>query len=122
MFFWWYMFAMVMFCPLMMIFCGWLMWKVCANGKSGGAVGYRTARSQASPEAWRFANEYCGKRCLRWGCTALLPSMLAMLPIYGANEDTVGLLGGLIVTIDCVLMVALILPTERALKREFPDG
>lgn len=51
----------------------------------------------------------------------LLPSMMAMLSIYGANDDIVGTMGGIIVMIDCALMIALILPTERALKREFGE-
>lgn len=120
MFFWWYMLVTVMSCPLIMIFAGWLMWKVCAKGKPS-AVGYRTRRSTASVKAGRFANEDCGRRWLRWGCIALLPSMMAMLSIYGANDDIVGTMGGIIVMIDCALMIALILPTERALKREFGE-
>lgn len=120
MWFWWYMLASVLICPVAMILAGLLMWKHCANGKPG-ALGYRTRRSTASPEAWRFANYDCGRRCWHWGCLLLLPSVVAMLPVYGATEDIVGTLGGLIVTIDCVIMIALIIPTEWALKREFGD-
>lgn len=120
MWFWWYMLASVLICPVTMILAGWLMWKLCAKGKPG-AVGYRTRRSTASQEAWRFANEDCGKRLLRWGCITLIPSVLAMLPVCGASEDTVGTLGGLIAMVDCLIMVVLIIPTERALKREFGD-
>lgn len=112
------MLACVFICPVTMILSGWLTWKVAAKGKPG-AIGYRTRRSVASQEAWQFANEDCGRRFWRWGWILLVPSVLAMLPIYGANDDTVGALGGFIVMADCVLMVLMIIPTERALKRKF---
>lgn len=120
MWFWWCMFASVLICPLTMILSGLLMWKHCAKGKPG-AVGYRTRRSVASRETWQFANEDCGKRMWRWGWITMLPSVLAMLPVYGASEDTVGILGGLIVMVECVIMLALIIPTERALKANFGE-
>ncbi len=120
MFFWWYMLVCVLICPLAMMFGGRLMWKHCANGKPG-AVGYRSRRSVASREAWRFANEDCGRRWWRWGCALLIPSVVAMLPVYGADDGTVGIMGGIVAMIDCVIILLTILPTETALRRKFDN-
>lgn len=118
MFFWWYMLMSVMICALAMILGGWIMWKYSAKGEPS-AVGYRTKRSVASVEAWQFANEDCGRRCWRCGWVVLGAAVSAMLPVYGATEDTVGTLGGIICLVECVIMVLLIVPTERALRRKF---
>lgn len=107
----------VLLCPLAMMFAGRLMWKHCANGKPS-SVGYRSRRSMASEEAWRFANEDCGRRWWSWGCILIIPSLVAMLPVYGADYDTVGIMGGIITMVGCIIMLLTILPTERALKRK----
>lgn len=118
MFFWWYMLVSVLICPLSMIFSGWVMWKCCAKGQPG-AVGYRTRRSLASVKAWQFANEDCGKRLWRWGWLLLPANALSMLLVGRAAMDTVAVLGGVLCMLDCLIMILLIFPTEKSLKRYF---
>ena len=50
----------------------------------------------------------------------MLPlSVISMLPAMGKSDEIVGGLGGIIVTVECVTMVAAILFVERALAKEF---
>lgn len=37
--------------------------------------GYRTERSTASEEAWKYANRYCGALWIKLGLMAILPSL-----------------------------------------------
>ena len=46
-----------------------------------------------------------------------------MLFVIGGNEDTVGMVGGIICIVAVVILIAPIFPTERALKNTFDkDG
>lgn len=49
----------------------------------------------------------------------LLLSVPAMLPCLGKSDDMVGLWGGIVSAVECVLMILPIIPTERALKKRF---
>ena len=50
----------------------------------------------------------------------MLPlSVISMLPAMGKSGEIVGGLVGIIVTVECVTMVAAILFVERALAKEF---
>lgn len=56
----------VLFCcslliPLIMIVAGWLLRRH-PPASINIVVGYRSARSMASPESWRFAQKDCGRR------------------------------------------------------------
>jgi len=44
-----------------------------------------------------------------------------MLFVFGSDVDTVGTVGGIIVMIQLIPMVAAIFPTERALKKNFDE-
>ena len=44
-----------------MIVAGWLLRRH-PPASINSVVGYRTARSMASPESWRFAQKDCGRR------------------------------------------------------------
>ena len=57
------------------------------------------------------------------GCGLMLPvSILSMVFLaFGRSVDTVGTVGGVIVGMQCAVMVLSIFPTERALKRNFDD-
>lgn len=45
--------------------------------ETGSFGGYRTKRSVASEEAWKFANRYCGNMWIKCGIAAILPSLVA---------------------------------------------
>lgn len=120
MFFWWFMFACNMTYSLAMILGGWTMWKHCPE-KMNSAVGYRSRRSKRNRETWKFAHENCGKRWWRIGWMMLLPTILVQLPFYGKDDDLVGGLALIICVVECTILLASIIPTEKALKACFTD-
>lgn len=103
-----------------MIACGWMMWKYCPKNING-LVGYRTSRSMRNMDTWRFAHEYCGKLWWKIGWITLIPSIIIHIPFYGTEDNTIGLVGGILVTIQVIILIASVYPTEKALKRNFTD-
>ena len=72
---------------------------------------------------WRFANQYAGRLMCRGGLVMLPLSVLAMLPVWGRDADTVGLVGGALTVVQLVILLAVIPATEHALRRRFnKDG
>lgn len=51
----------------------------------------------------------------------ILPSALVHVPLYHSNENTIGIVGGILVTIQCIVLIVSIYPTEKALKKYFND-
>lgn len=51
----------------------------------------------------------------------ILPSALVHVPLYHSNENTIGIAGGILVTIQCIVLIVSIYPTEKALKKYFND-
>lgn len=43
------------------------------------------------------------------------------IPLYHSDENTIGIAGVILVTIQCFIMIVSIYPTERALKKHFND-
>ena len=81
--------------------------------------GYRTRRSRKSPEAWAYAHE---RLCFYWkkiGWGMLVAAVLCMLWFFGRDEDTVGMAGGVVSTLEVIPMFVSIGLIERDLKREF---
>ncbi len=120
MWFWWFMFVCNMVCSLAMIIGGWSMWKHCPK-KINGLCGYRSSRSRLNQDTWRFAHENCGKRWWKIGWIMLILSILVQIPFYGADDDTIGMLGMILCIVECTILLVSIIPTERALKKNFND-
>jgi len=106
--------------PISMIVWGRILWKH-APGNINGLVGYRTARSMKNRDTWQFAQIYCGRLWWKTGWVILAPSFLIHVPFYNGSEDAVGTVGGILCTIQCVILILSIFPTERALKTHFTD-
>lgn len=120
MWFWWFVLICDLLVPLTMIIGGYFMWKH-APKKINGLMGYRTSRSMKNMNTWKFAHEYCGRLWLKIGCVILLPSAAVHIPVYGASDDTIGLGGGVLITIQVIILIVSIFPTEIALKKTFND-
>lgn len=103
-----------------MIANGWMMWKHCPKNING-LMGYRTSRSMKNMDTWKFAHEHCGKLWWKIGWIILIPSIIVHIPFYRTDDNTIGAVGGMIVTIQVFVLIASIFPTERALKRDFTD-
>lgn len=120
MWFWWFMFCCDILIPVVMIANGWMMWKHCSKNING-LMGYRTSRSMKNMDTWKFAHEHCGKLWWKIGWIILIPSIIVHIPFYRTDDNTIGAVGGMIVTIQVFVLIASIFPTERALKRDFTD-
>lgn len=120
--FWIFMFIINLLIPLMMVGFGW--WFLKRPPKEINAVfGYRTAMSMKNQETWDFAHKYCGKIWFKAGWVLLVVSIIAMLPLIGKSEDAIGWGGGAICMVQMVALMMPIIPTERALARQFDkDG
>ena len=116
MWFWWFMFICDFIVPAAMILGGRMMWKHPPKDING-IVGYRTRRSMKNKETWKFAQEYCGRLWWKIGWLMSIPSALVHIPFYGKSEGMVGILGGIVCTLECVVMISTIYFVEKALKR-----
>ncbi len=106
--------------PLAMAAGGWLMLRRPPK-KPNGLYGYRTPRSMKSPEAWAFAQAYCGKLWFKAGLVMLPISAAVHLPFLNSGLGTFGYVSCALVAVQGIIMVGSLFPVERALKREF-DG
>lgn len=121
MWFWWFMFFCDLLIPLSMIVCGRILWKYPPKSING-LIGYRTGRSMKNMDTWFFAQIYCGRLWWKIGWGIFLPSFFIHLPFYHSSEDAIGLLGGILCTVQCVIIVVSIFFVEKALKEHFYDN
>ena len=118
MWFWWFMLICDLLAPIIMIIAGRMMWKHCPR-HINGVVGYRTDRSMKNMDTWKFANEYCGRLWWKTGLLMFVSSVLIHIPFYHSNENRIGIVGLILVTIQVIVLIASIFLTENALKRTF---
>ena len=118
--FWWFMLVCDLLIPIIMLIAGWMMWKHCPK-KMNMIYGYRTKRSMINMDTWKFANDYCGRLWFKIGWIMLIPSALLFVPVYNSNEDVVGIVGSILCVIQLFVLIAAIIPTEKALKNTFND-
>ena len=118
--FWWFLLACDLFIPLIMVISGWMMWKNAPNSING-IYGYRTTRSMKNMDTWKFAHDYCGRLWWKLGWILFVISLVAHILFYGASENAIANLAGILCTVQCVALVASIIPTEIALKKNFDD-
>lgn len=118
--FWIFMLVMVSLTPVTMIGFGRLFMKK-APDDINFVFGYRTARSMKNKDTWSFAHKYIGRLWFICGVIILPLSIVAMVFALGKTTDVVGTIGGIIVMVQLVPLVAAIIPTEIALKKTFDD-
>ena len=106
--------------PVVVIVTGRIMWKHYPKNING-LVGYRTTLSMKNMDTWKFAHDYCGKLWWKIGWLMIIPSALVHIPLYHSDENTIGVAGGILVTIQCIILIVSIYPTEQALRKNFND-
>lgn len=120
--FWIFMLSMDMLTPLIMIGFGILFLKQ-APKEINPLYGYRTTMSMKNKDTWQFAHSYFGKLWSRIGLILLPVSVIPLLFVIGGNENVVGIAGGVVCTVQVVVLLGSIIPVEKALKRTFDrDG
>lgn len=119
--FWIFMLVVNLMIPVVMIGFGRYFMKT-APREINTLFGYRTARSMKNQDTWVFAHKYCGKIWSVTGLVMLPVTLVLMLLIYGKSEDTIGLVGGAITFAQIIPLIVAIVPTERALKKNFDEN
>ncbi len=104
--------------PLLMVGCGWWMWKRPPK-EINDWVGYRTTRSKKNAATWRFAHETCGKLWWKMGWLSLIPSIPAAVCSARAEETTMAAATLILCTLQTGLLILSIYLTEKALKKTF---
>ena len=72
-------------------------------------------------ETWKFAHAYIGKLWFICGLILLLPSVAVMVFVLGKDANTVGTVGAILVFVQMIPMIGTIIPTEKALKKNFDE-
>ena len=121
MWFWWFMFISDLLIPLVMIVGGMLMWKHTPK-KINGIYGYRTSRSMKNLDTWTFAHRYIGRLWWVIGWIILAHTVLANLPFVGKSDDAISVVSTVVLIVQMLILVATVIPTERALKRAFDEN
>ncbi len=120
MWFFWFMFICDLLIPATFLICGWVMWKQTPE-KINRRVGYHSKRSMKNTETWKFANEHCGRLWWRIGWIMLFLSVAVQLPFMHSGKDIVGIMGGVLCTVQSLLLIVSAVPTEIALKKTFTE-
>ena len=118
MWFWWVMLFCDLLIPVTMLIGGRVMWKHCPNSING-LFGYRTHRSMKNMDTWKFAHDYCGRLWWKLGLWMFVPSVLIHIPFYHSTEDQIATVAMILVIVQCIVLIASIIPTEHALKKTF---
>lgn len=109
-----------LFIPFIMIVVGRMTSKHCPKNINS-LIGYRTTRSMKNMDTWKFAHEYCGKLWWKIGCIMIILSALIYIPLYQSDNNVIGIAGVVLITIQCITLIASIYPAEKALKEHFND-
>ena len=112
---WWFWLICDLLIPFVMIVVGKMSWKHCPKNINS-LIGYRTTRSMKSMDTWKFAHEYCGKLWWKLGWLIMILTALLYIPLYQSNDHTIGIAGVVLITIQCIVLIISIYPTEKALK------
>ena len=51
----------------------------------------------------------------------LIPTVLVHIPFYNSSKDTIGIVATIVMTVQLIVLIASIFPTEIALKKSFND-
>ena len=120
--FWIFMMIINLLLPITMIFLG-RYYSRKAPKNINWVYGYRTPMSTKNKDTWEFAHKLLGKLWYRCGIVLLPLSVLAMLFVLGKRENVVAITGEIICGVQVVIMVLVIHPIERALRKNFDkDG
>ena len=120
---WVFMLVMNLLIPATMIGFGRMMEKNPPR-EINSIYGYRTSRSMKNQDTWDFAHEYCGRLWTRAGWALVPLAVLGQaLTLLCPEVDSMCLWSLVPTTAETVVLVATIIPVERALKRNFDkDG
>ncbi len=118
---WWMMTALGLLIPILMIGFGNMMRKHCPE-EININFGYRTKRSMQNMDTWRFAHSYCGKLWWKAGWSMLILTVFLQILMLKAPMESVSIDSLILMFAQAAVMLLTIIPTERALKKNFDDN
>jgi uncharacterized membrane protein len=119
--FWIFLLVCNLLIPLIMMFFGIVFMKHVPK-KINGIYGYRTSMSMKNQDTWNFAHQYCGELWKKIGRFMLIPSFVLTLLTYQRGNEIQGIVSGVIVTLQTVVIIGAIFPVEKALKKNFDEN
>lgn len=120
--FWFFMLALGLLLPVVMILFGTMFMKS-APKKNNYIFGYRTELSMKNRDTWEFAHKYIGKLWFRLGLLLIPITVIPMLLVIGHSENVVAVAGLIIGFVNTVTLIVPIFFTEKALDKAFDkDG
>ena len=120
--FWFFMLAMGLLFPAIMILFGAVFTKT-APKKINYIFGYRTDISMKNRDTWEFAHKYIGKLWFRFGLLLIPITVIPMLFVISKTENIVGTVGLIVGFINTIVLIVPIFFTEKALNKAFDkDG
>jgi len=108
--------------PIIMIACGYWMWKKPPRNINS-MFGYRTMRSMKNQDTWDFAHEYGGRLWYRWGWGLLIFTGVCLLIATELEQVSYTVVMLIFVILQTIFLCATIYPIERTLAHTFDkDG
>lgn len=120
--FWIWMFIVAILCPTIMIVAG-LYFRKSTPKKINAIFGYRTTMSMKNKDTWEFAHKYIGNLWSVLGFTLIVPSAVPMFFLIDKSEELISVFSLVICFVGMAAIIVSIIPTEKALKKNFDkDG
>lgn len=119
---WVFMLACNLIAPVFMILLGRRFMKNPPKERNGW-YGYRTNRSMRSQAAWDFAQRYMGEIWYKVGWALALFAVLGqLLTLLAPTMGAMCMWSMAPTTVEIIVMLAAIIPVERALKQNFDEN
>ena len=110
--FWIFMLVMDLLIPVTMVFIGKRFQKKPPK-EINAMYGYRTAMSMKNKETWKYAHRCCGKLWYVSGLVMIPVTVIVLACVFGKGNNCVGNVGGIVCTLQCVVIIGTIVVTER---------
>ena len=120
---WFYimMFICNLLIPIVMLICGFFMYKYPPK-KINHIIGYRTSMSRKNMDTWKFAHDYCGRLWIKLGLLLLIMTIIIQIPFAHSSEDIIGYMTVFVEVTQLVVLLGSIVFVERALKKTFDEN
>ena len=115
------MFVCTLLLPLIMLISGYCMYKNPPK-EIHGWVGYRTQMSKKNKDTWAFAHDYCGRLWMKLGRILLIPTIIIQIPCIQYSDNIISIVVLIIEGIQLIVLLASIVPVEKALKKTFDEN
>lgn len=110
-----------LFIPVIMIFCGYMMYKHTPKDING-LVGYRTAMSMKNQDTWNYAHDYCGRLWVRVGVALTVLSAVVCVSYFFIENMTATVIMCVSEIVQAAFLCCTMIPTERSLKNTFDQN